>query len=341
MLGDCDDNGSCETELSVDADNCGACDRGCLGASCAAGQCQPIQLRAGQDFPHYLVVDSDHVFWTTGGQDMGNGTVMRVNKDGTGPRTLVDDGLKPRGIAVDDSFIYWSDGVDGALHRIPKTADGSGQDQVLVPGQAMTESGEGFVLLDGGRAYWSHGQAGSIRSATLGGADVTEHVSGQPGPTQCAILDGTLYFTVTEPELRRVPLAGGMVEVLANPDNRLPNTHVTFGIVVLDGGLVYRESDYGAGLNGRVMRFMPGRDIFSVLVDSAGARDIAADATHLFWASEDVGTLSRARRDGSEAIPLAVGQEDPTGVAVDAEALYWTNRSIGVPGGGAVLKVAK
>ena len=337
-LGDCDDDGVCETDLETDKDHCGACGHGCLGASCVNARCQPIQLRSGQTYPHDIAVDDSHVFWTTGGGGNGSGTVMKLNKDGSAPRTLVDDGYKPRGIDVDDAYVYWADGGNGSLHRIPKTATGLGQDEVLVSGMAGETKGEGFVRRFGDRIFWSYEKAGTVRSVTLDGSDVTVHAAGQELPRQIALVDDMIYFTVGAPGIRRVPLVGGAVQILESADEL---SKFSFGMVAVGDTVVFRESNYGSGFDGRVTAYDPARDDFTVLVESSGARDITADATHLFWCSEDEQTLSRARHDGSELTVLATQQVDPTSVAVDDEALYWTNRALYAPAGGSVWMVAK
>jgi hypothetical protein len=43
---------------------------------------------------------------------------------------------------------------------------------------------------------------------------------------------------------------------------------------------------------------------------------VAVDATHLYWATSDNGTIWRANLDDSNPQTLATGQDNPWGVAV-------------------------
>jgi hypothetical protein len=333
---DCDTDGACETDTDTNADHCGACNHGCLGASCVIGRCQPIVLRSGQSFPHVVTVDDRYVFWTTGGVDLGNGTVMRVNKDGTNPIELVTGAPKPRGITLDEMNVYWTDGYDGSLHRVPK---GGGADAVLAPGGPAVNPDEGDVVLDGGRVYWTHTDAGLIFAADLDGGNATTLVSGEIA-NELAVLDGMLYFTGADGGLKRLPIGGGAIEVFTSPSD-LPAIHYSSGIATTADTVFFRESDYGGGTLGRAMRFDVGTETIALLASSPGARAMSVDASHAYWTSDKDGTVSKVALDGSDLVHLADGQDDPTGIAVDDEAVYWTNRALANPGAGTVLKVAK
>lgn len=58
---------------------------------------------------------------------------------------------------------------------------------------------------------------------------------------------------------------------------------------------------------------------------------IAGNATHLFWANDQDGTIVRCPilGCGAERTVMASGQAKPTGVAVDATTVYWVAESAG------------
>ncbi len=337
---DCDGDGTCETDLANDRDNCTACGRNCLGASCVARRCQPIELRPGQTFPHQIAVGAEHVFWSNGGEGLGNGEIIRANLDGSARRTLASMAGKARGLTLDESNVFWVDANDGSLHRVAR--DTNSPDQVIVPGPGMMgESGEGGIVIDGGQVFWSFERGGLIRVANKNGNGATDLATMQPSPRQLAVLDGVLYFTVgAEPELRSVPISGGAVSVHTSEAELGPVSR-SWGITRADGNIFFRASDWGAGLDGRLLRWSPSDMSMSLIAASPGAADLTSDATHLYFTSDEDNTVSKIPIAGGDVTVLATAQDNPTGIAVDDTAVYWTNRALGVPGGGTIMKVAK
>ena len=57
-----------------------------------------------------MAVDASHLYWTNG----GDGTIWRASLDGTSPQALVTGQNRPFGVAVDPSYLYWSNG-DGTI----------------------------------------------------------------------------------------------------------------------------------------------------------------------------------------------------------------------------------
>ena len=337
---DCDGDGSCETDTHNDNTNCGACARDCLGASCAVGLCQPVIVRGQQTHPYQVVVDDDYVFWTVGGVDTGAGKVMRCNKNGSAPRTLVDSATKPRGIALDGDFVYWSDGAEGSLHRVRK--DTTGGDEVLADPMMLTSHADTGLWLADGRAYWTHKEAGEVYAADLDGNNFATLASAQPEPRQIVVFDGFAYFSAgPAPEVRRVPIGGGAVESFASPDPPYETVAFAWGLAVADGAVFFRETDWGSGLEGRLMRLDPSSGDIVQVVQSPGARGLTSDGADLFWTGNEDNTISRADLAGENPQVVATGQATPNGIAVDDEAIYWTNRSDGNPQAGSIFKVAK
>ena len=339
-LADCDGDGTCETDITNDNDNCAACGRSCLGASCVDTRCQPIELRPGQTFPHQIAVGESNIYWTNGGENTGNSEVLSASLTGSAPRTLVSMAGKARGLALDDTFVFWVDSSDGSLHRVPR--DGMGADQMIVAGPGMSGgTEEAGVVVAGDLVYWSFESGGLIRVSGKDGNGAMDLATMQPDPRQLAVLDGVVYFTVgNDPELRSVPIGGGTVSIHTS-DPELTPVNWTWGVTVADGFVFFRASDWGAGLAGRVVQFNPSDEAMTLFAETPGAKDITADATHLYFTSDEENTVARVPLAGGDVTVLATGQDNPTGIAVDDEAVYWTNRALGVPGGGSIMKVAK
>ncbi|MEP7124952.1 MAG: hypothetical protein ABJE95_28745, partial [Byssovorax sp.] len=98
--------------VSTDSDpsNCGECGHGCQGQGCTASVCKAVTLVAGQDSPWGLAVDSTSAYWlSVGGQavikmPIGGGAAAPLYPGQ--PNTLVGN---LQGIAVDKSYVYWTD----------------------------------------------------------------------------------------------------------------------------------------------------------------------------------------------------------------------------------------
>jgi hypothetical protein len=80
-----------------------------------------LTLASGQNNPFAVVSDPRHVYFTTRGTlGKTDGTVMRVDKDASHLTTLAQGLANPGWLAIDDSFVYWTNFDDGTVMRISK-----------------------------------------------------------------------------------------------------------------------------------------------------------------------------------------------------------------------------
>jgi DNA-binding beta-propeller fold protein YncE len=82
------------------------------------------ELVTGQDDPSGIAVNGSNIYWA----DLGSGTIMEANLDGSSPQAIVSGQPEPAGIAVDGSNIYWANYAGDAIFEA--NLDGTGAQQV-------------------------------------------------------------------------------------------------------------------------------------------------------------------------------------------------------------------
>jgi hypothetical protein len=84
-------------------------------------------------------------------------------------------------------------------------------------------------------------------------------------------------------------------------------------------------TNYGFNDNdGRVMRAdITGAAAVPVAINQSAPRGIAATSAWLYWANSEDGTIMRATPDGTTVEPLVQGLTTPSDVAVDTNGIYW------------------
>ena len=75
-------------------------------------------LASGLSGPCRLRVADGNVYWSNDGNG-GAGSVMRVPVSGGVPVTIAN-AQTPGGIAVDATFVYWTDSTAGTVSRAPR-----------------------------------------------------------------------------------------------------------------------------------------------------------------------------------------------------------------------------
>ena len=154
-----------------------------------------------------LAVDATHVYFDD------DGGLKRVPIAGGSVQTLVT-GYNPWEIALDDTYVYWTEKSPGAIRRVAKTG---GAAQTLV--SAPDVNGPTSLAVDGTNVYWAE-YGGRARRMPKGGgtpADFSAPDSAyQPGSV--AINAANIYWSdsisATSGRLRRAPKGGGTVNDL-------------------------------------------------------------------------------------------------------------------------------
>jgi hypothetical protein len=121
-----------------------------------------------------LVIDNQHIYWTSSIASSAGDLIGRAKLDGTGVNYRFISGANaPDGLAVDTHHIYWSSSGDDTIGRA--NLDGSGVDQhCITPTNVPNGSVPEGLALDGQHIYWSNYPGDTIGRANLDGSAPNE-----------------------------------------------------------------------------------------------------------------------------------------------------------------------
>jgi hypothetical protein len=160
---DCSTGGVCTAGTCVDSPL----------IACQASNISRVPVDPGQPFD--LATSSTRVYWT----DTAAGAVKSATLTGTGIATLVTGHPGIGGLAVDSSFVYYTDVLEKSVSRIPISG---GSAEVIAANQRMPR----FLVSDGDSLYWTNqgtGNAdGSVRRFTKSTGTLDAIADRQPGP---------------------------------------------------------------------------------------------------------------------------------------------------------------
>ena len=173
----------------------------CAVGSCAAGACvdnspgvacqstsvtrSPVTPNA----PFDLASDGTNIYWT----DTGDQAVESATLAGASQTFIVTGRPGLTGLAVDDSFIYFTDALQNTVSRVPK---GGGTPQIL----AANEETPRFIVSDGDHLFWTNQGVrgrleGSVRRFTKSTGVLDAIANEQPAPWSITSLGGTPYWS--------------------------------------------------------------------------------------------------------------------------------------------------
>lgn len=301
-LGDCDQSPSngCETDLTSDAQHCGACGHGCQGGHCQSARCQAIVLAQGQAAAYRLAVDETHVYWTLGAK----GIIARVPITGGQPETFASSQNGPADVAVQGGQVYWVNAGDGTVQRAPAAGGATTQ---IAAGQGQAWS----IAVVAGTVIWNDEQSGAVRKLGPGDAAPTT-LSTAPGSWAVAADEHRAYWTQLGPgDVLFAPLAGGAPVTLAS------NLGGPQAIAVSGDSVFFTLNGAGS------VESVPRLGGVVTILSSEGGDALAVDSDNVYFGAHD-GRLLRVPRAGGSATTLALGTAPATSIALDATSVYWT-----------------
>ena len=320
--------------------NCGACGHDCLGGACVLGKCQPVQLHITGNYAHHVVLSADHVFVSS----FYATTWYKVPKI---PGAVEWDSPVPSGLdyqTIHAGTAYIAASNDKKIFSSPVT--GTLTATLFHSSSYFVHS----VAVDATGVYWEECGASRIRRANLDGTNVIDAAINVDCPEQMFIDGSDIWFTTLDTgALYRIPKgvnvnASAITPVGAAGTGTLALTH--------DATHVYFASfDNPADVKSNVYRVSKtgAASQTAFATNQSAVFQLAVDATHLYFvtrgtaaASYTDGTVSRVPLATPQAVEVLVSpQTRPLGIAVDGEAIYWTEAGPVGGGTGAVWKLAK
>ena len=354
---------SCETDLSKDPNNCGACGHQCIVSACVAGRCQPQVLLTGlplRNYAGYLGLSPSRVVWA----NKATRGAYSIDKAGSVSRQyFVVTAFSPTTIDVHDDFFVVSDYNFYGVARYA-VAGGSYED----PRAETCATGLGAVAEDTGAVYYAHlndtgpctGTTFHITKRTPAGAGAYTTAWDIPvssfsgGASKWMVLDATkLYF---DSELQSGSKPAGIYSIAKVTGDTL--ALVAAGVfsgspMAIDGTTIWTienvsseaPTDIAIDLKTLTKRVVATtkRAFLDADADGNARAQIAFDDTHVYWTTaggadnpSTTGRVVRALKTGTSAGEEVVVETEPLlyGMAIDQSFVYWSSET-------AIKRVAK
>jgi hypothetical protein len=311
---DGDPNTGCESPVSQDRDNCGACGNACH-AACSNNTCSVDPCDAGFSDCNGESADGCEADFqndprscgSCGHDCLGGGCAAGVCR----PYELVDRGFFAATMAADDADIYFCELVSGTVMRAPLT----GGDALALAidqhcGFVDDDFLPGLMAVGGGHLYWTTGRYGygftyeekltAMNIASGERFSVLDSSGGMQGPC-CSATPG-VPGCVADPGIQAC--------VCAQDDFCCTDQW--------DSLCVGNVSAFGCG----------------ACASPAGARAMVADDQSLLLATEEDGNWQLALYDhGSAAgVPIVQSGDALTRIAMTADHVYWVEPITPPPG---------
>jgi hypothetical protein len=320
-----------DLDLTTSADNCGRCGRSCRGKACRDSMCEAQSLAQGNGAVEYIAVDETSIYFSSRDQWI----LGRLDKNGGAVTNMLPEGgaLKEptAGLLVDEGYVYasaYTSGSGPAARRVP--LDGG----VI---EKIDGCNTGWSLsVDKTDIYWLTGNCGGdarMRRRTKNDPDAS-FVTSQTDPLAFysfaqfgyQALDETNVYWANKEQIKA--LSKNDIEDAA------PRTVFARAAGSNDRFRSLAVADrFYAMLGGRIIALPKAGGDPVVLADGFPVKDshagLALADADVYFTVPDTGLVARVPMQGGKVETLAKDQQKPTGLALDAQYVYWSNAGDG------------
>lgn len=320
-----DDAASTDGTLPDAASDASACAHDCGKGRCVDARCTPYVLVENVLAPFEITVDATYVYWTSldYADAGGSGVIGKVEKKlGGDPREVV---------ALENSFSISDDGDRLVVTGRKSATSGQAVHHIAKDGGAGSEIGLGTgplqALARANAVWWTSAQGALFAAPTDGGASKKIAVAPDGGSIFEGIAadDAYVYFTHhigTGGSVGRARIVDGVADVQWSADEHNPRR------LALDDDAVYWMSD---SVPGTIRRRAKASGTLAVtLLGDAGVGwgTLAVDGEHLYATLPGEKRVVRMdKRTGANVVDIATNLEEPNGIAVDEDAVYFVERA--------------
>ena len=265
-------------------------------------------LVSGLSNPRFIAADATSIYWSEFG-----GLIRKVAKSGGNPITLYASPFNPSGIAVDDTNVYFGDGL--SLRAIPK----NGGNSVVLAAYSPSQ-----VALDTNNVYGTDYTAGAIRKVSKVGGTLITLATGSSSPSGIATDGANVYWSEQSwpGVVRQVSVNGGNPTILGY--------NVNNNGIAIDAASVYWGESIFTNQNSIDKAPLGGGATAYLASGLNNVWALATDGASVFWAEHQInGAVKQVTVTGSGPITLANGLADPVALVVDDNSVFWLERNDG------------
>lgn len=309
--GEVECNGTC-VDTQTDDSNCGGCGLTCT--NCTAGECIVV-LASNVPKATGIVLNGIKAYVTSSSQ---SGAIYSTSlSGGSASVTNLTQGYPqsyPYGVAVDSTYVYWTNG-DGSVMRMP--LGGAVKPTQVASGQANPW----MMAIDATNLYWTNnGTPGTVMKMNLSSLVVSTLVGGLMDPTGIAVDSTYAYVADTGDDyVIKVQLSNGTIA------SQLTNFQNNPFALAIDSKNVYFTNQANSGDAHQVAQNASNSAGIS-LGSSNIPSGIATDGTNVYYAGDALYKCPVGVSNGCKVLAM---ESAVSFVAVDATSVYWTNATAG------------